>query len=157
MIVTAYKQPDHLPVYLLGILSGAIFIIIALTSVKIAPDKLAGHEMSYVDFITLMLTAVTVIITVLAVFIGILAVWGYSQFQKMTEDASKNHLNSMISEGPFAKQIETTIIQHISEQLKAGDLRKLLVERVDHILLSDASLRAEKPNQNSNPDAPFKD
>lgn len=103
--------------------------------------------MSYADFITIMLTAVTVVITILAIFIAILALWGYSQFQKMTEMASKNHLEKLLLDGPFAAKVETTIIQHVSDQLQKGELRKVLVERIDGILLNDASQRAEREQQ----------
>jgi hypothetical protein len=124
--------------------------------IKIKPEQLQSIEMSYADFITIMLTAVTVVITILAIFIGILALWGYSQFEKMTETASKNHLEKMLLDGPFSKGIEAVIIRHISEQLQRGELRSLLVERVDSILLSDASLRAER-EQSSPEDKPFAD
>ncbi len=48
------------------------------------------------------------------------------------------------SRWPIAKRIEATIIQHVSDQLQKGELRKVLVERVDSILLNDASQRAER-------------
>lgn len=103
--------------------------------------------MSYTDFITVMLTAVTVVITILAIFIAILALWGYSQFQKITETSSKNHLEKLLLDGPFAAKTEAAIIQHVSDQLQNGELRKVLVERIDSILLNDASQRAEREEQ----------
>jgi lipopolysaccharide export LptBFGC system permease protein LptF len=109
--------------------------------------------MSYTDFITVMLTAVTVVITILAIFIAILALWGYSQFQKMTEAASAKHLETQLLDGPFAAKVEATIIKHVSEQLEKGELRKLLADRIDQILLNDAAKRAE----NSTEDKPFTD
>jgi len=55
----------------------------------------------------------------------------------MTETASKNHLDKLLLDSPFAAKIEAAIIQHVSEQLQKGELRKLLVERIDSILLND--------------------
>lgn len=138
------KQTDYFPIFLVGLLSGVIVTMGILIKIKVVPEQMQNTGMSYTDFITVMLTAVTVVITILAIFIGILALWGYSQFQKLTETASQNHLEKMLLEGPFAARIEAAIIQHISEQLQRGELRKLLVERVDSILLNDASMRADK-------------
>lgn len=107
--------------------------------------------MSYTDFITVMLTAVTVVITILAIFIAILALWGYSQFQKMTETASKNHLEKLLLDSPFAARIEAAIIQHVSDQLQKGELRKVLVERIDSILLNDASQREREQHADEKP------
>lgn len=125
-------------------------------SIEIRPEQIKSVDMSYIDFITVMLTAVTVVITILAVFIAILAIWGYSQFQKLTETASKNHLEKMLIDGPFGKRIEATIIQHISEQLQRGELRSLLAESVDRLILNDASIRADR-DQSPPEEKPFTD
>jgi len=151
--VATKENTDYFPIFLLGLLSGVILTICLLIGIKVTPDTMQNIGMSYTDFITVMLTAVTVVITILAIFIGILALWGYSQFQKLTETASKNHIEKMLLEGPFATQVEAAIIQHISEQLQRGELRKLLVDRVDSILLNDASLRADK--EQSSPEEKF--
>lgn len=143
-IVRDREQTDYLPIFVLGLLAGAVLIACILVRIKIAPEQIQSLNMSYTDFITVMLTAVTVVITILAIFIAILAIWGYSQFQKLTETASQNHLEKMLIDSPFAKRIEAVIIQHVSEQLQQGQLRNLLAERVDRIILNDASSRAEK-------------
>ncbi|MFJ7352960.1 hypothetical protein ACIQWS_02225 [Phyllobacterium sp. NPDC097923] len=150
------QQNDYFPIFLAGILSGVIFAVSVLIGIKITPGEMQNINMSYPDFITIMLTAVTVVITILAIFIAILAFWGYSQFQKMTETASKEHLERLLKEGPFAKGIEGVIVQHVSEQLERGKLRSILIERVDSILLNDASRRAEIDPAASN-DKPFTD
>ncbi|MER9428875.1 hypothetical protein NKL07_09640 [Mesorhizobium sp. C280B] len=154
--MSARAQTDYLPIFLIGLLSGVILIGCTLVSVNVTPEQIQSISMSYTDFITVMLTAVTVIITILAMFIAILAIWGYSQFQKLTETASRNHLEKMLFDGPFAKRIETAIIQHISDQIQGGELRTVLAERVDRLILSDASLRADK-DQAPSEEKPFTD
>lgn len=139
-----YQQTDHFPIFLAGTLVGTIITVCSLISMRVTPEQMQNVSMSYTDFVTVMLTAVTVVITILAIFIAILALWGYSQFQKMTETASKNHLEKMLLDSPFAAKIEAAIIQHISDQLQKGELRKVLVERIDSIILNDASMRAER-------------
>ena len=142
-----YQQRDHFPIFIGGILFGTIITVGSLANIKVTPAQMQNVSMSYTDFITVMLTAVTVVITILAVFIAILALWGYSQFQKMTETASKNHLEKLVLNGAFAAKIEAVIIQHLSDQLQKGELRKVLAERIDSILLNDASRRAERDPQ----------
>lgn len=150
-----YQQPDYFPILLGGVLLGTIVTIGVLISVNVTPMNMRDISMSYTDFITVMLTAVTVVITILAVFIAILALWGYSQFQKMTESASTNHLEKMLREGPFAAKIEAAIIQHVSDQLKQGELRNILTERIDSIILNDASQREDRQLQAD--EKPFND
>lgn len=145
--MAVYHQSDYFPIFLGGVLLGTIISIGSLISIKVTPEQMQDVSMSYTDFITVMLTAVTVVITILAIFIAILALWGYSQFQKMTETASKNHLEKLLLDSPFAAKTEAAIIQHVSEQLQKGDLRKVLAERIDSILLNDASQRAEREQQ----------
>lgn len=145
--MAVYHQSDHFPLFLGGVLLGAIITVGILITMKVAPTQMQDVSMLYTDFITVMLTAVTVVITILAVFIAILALWGYSQFQKMTEAASKDHLEKLLIDSPFAARIEAAIIRHVSDELQKGDLRKVLVERIDGILLNDASQRAERGQQ----------
>ncbi|WP_370677204.1 hypothetical protein [Pleomorphomonas sp. PLEO] len=127
----------------------------SLVTLKVKPEQMQDISMSYTDFITIMLTAVTVVITILAIFIGILALWGYSQFQKMTETASKSHLEKLLQEGPFAAKIEAAIIQHVTDQLRQGELHKVLVDRIDSIILNDASQRADR--EQTGDEKPFTD
>lgn len=155
-ITMAREQPDYFPLFLMGLISGVIGTVCVLIGIRVKPEQLKSIFMSYTDFVIVMLTAVTVVITILAIFIAILALWGYSQFQKLTETASKNHLEKLLQEGPFAKRIEEAIVQHVSGQLQRGELRSLLAERVDSIILNDASLRAER-DQNTPPEKPFND
>lgn len=150
-----HKKSDHFPVFLSGVLFGTIVTIGVLIKARVTPTQMQDVSMTYADFITVMLTAVTVVITILAIFIAILALWGYSQFQKMTETASKNHLEQLVKEGPFAAKIETAIIRHVSDQLREGELRKVLAERIDSIILNDASQREEREQQAD--DKPFTD
>lgn len=153
--MAVYQQSDKFPIFLGGVLLGTIVTIGILITIKVTPRHMNEVMMSYADFITVMLTAVTVVITILAIFIAILALWGYSQFQKMTATASENHLEKLLVDSPFAARIETAIIQHVSDQLQKGELRRLLVERIDGILLNDASQRAQREQQVE--DEPFTD
>ena len=153
--MSAYQNHDYFPIFLAGLVSGSVTTITILISIKVSPEQMQDVGMSYTDFITVMLTSVTVVITILAIFIAILALWGYSQFQKMTETASKSHLEKLLLDSPFGLKIEAVIIQHVSEQLQNGELRKVLVDRIDSILLNDASLRDERVQQAN--DKPFTD
>lgn len=139
------REPDYIPILMLGVLAGTIITISLLIGFRVEPSSLENIKMQYSDLVTIILTAVTVILAVLAVFIGILAVWGYSQFEKMTKSASADHLNDLLSKGgPFSEKINNIIVQHVSNQLEDGELRKILTDRVDAILITDAGRRSEK-------------
>jgi hypothetical protein len=98
--------------------------------------------MSYPEFVSILLTGIAVILAILALFIASLAIWGYAQFRELTRSASADHLEKMLKGGAFRDEIEALIIKHISAQLEDGELRKLLVERVDTIIQGDAARRA---------------
>ena len=112
--------------------------------------------MTYTDIAVVVLAGVTVMVTVLAVFIGILAIWGYSQFEKMTKSASEKHLEKVLGEAAFLKKIEDIVVKHVSDQLTRGELRDVLISRVDQIIIADAE---ERSKHSDAPDEPtqFKD
>lgn len=70
------REPDYLPIFMLGVLVGTIITILLLIKFRIEPSSLENLDMQYSELVTIILTAVTVILAVLAVFIGLLAVWG---------------------------------------------------------------------------------
>jgi hypothetical protein len=144
----------HLPLYALifgiGLLCGEVSIVCYLSPGQSAG---AGLKMSYPEFVSILLTGIGVILAVLALFIASLAVWGYSQFKDMTRAASAEHLEKMLKAGAFRKEIEDLIIKHVSSQLERGQLRDILVERVDQIIQGDAARRSK----NESPDTDFKD
>lgn len=146
---------DYFPIFLAGVLFGCIFTICSLVTFQISPKSLESIPMSYTDSVTIVLTAITVILAILAVFIGVLAVWGYSQFEKMTRAASAKHLEKMLTNGPFSKRIDDTIVKHVSGQLEDGELRKILTDRIDALLLNDAAHRDQETGKET--EADYKD
>lgn len=120
--------------------------------------QLAKGAMEYADYVSIMLTSVSVILAVLALLIGLLALWGYSQFKDMTQKASQQHLETMLKDGWLKEKFESLIIKHISEQLKEGELREIIVERVDRVILTDADTRAKDEAATQDiPDKPYTD
>lgn len=126
-----------------GIVFGVMATITSLFQFHIGPGQ-GAMEMKYTDLVTILLTGLSAMLTLLTIFIGALAVWGYSQFQKMTRVASAAHLEKMLKGSAFRTELETLIVQHVSSQLKDGELRKILAERIDTVIQSDATKRAEK-------------
>jgi uncharacterized membrane protein YdbT with pleckstrin-like domain len=150
------RSGDGFLLFLVGILGGVAVIVSVFMSFSIGPSQLKAIKMDYSDLISISLTAVTVILAVLAVFIGLLAVWGYSQFQSMTRAASANHLEKILKEGPFSKKIDEIILRHVTAQLTDGELRKLVLEKLEVLLVSDAGAR-EAVGRPQEAEAPFKD
>ncbi|MEJ1173131.1 hypothetical protein WA845_02695 [Agrobacterium sp. CMT1] len=112
--------------------------------------------MSYSDLVAILLTATSTIITILGVFVAVLAIWGYSQFEKMTKEASSRHLELMLQSGKFRDEVDQTIMRHVSAELakETSPLRDLLREQIDTIIYTDAAKRqmgAESPSA----EAPF--
>lgn len=120
-------------------------VVSAMAEWKLVPEG-GQVKMAYHELISVLLTGIGVILAALALFIGALAVWGYAQFQSMTRSASTEHLEKMLRDGPFRNEVEKMIIDHVSAQLKGEDtlLRKLLEERVDRQLLTNAQERADE-------------
>jgi hypothetical protein len=137
-----------------GIVCGEMLIVSYLFQWHFSP-KGAQPTMSYPELVSILLTGIAVILAVLALFIASLAIWGYSQFKDMTRSASAEHLEKMLKAGAFREEIEVLIIKHVSSQLEDGELRKILVERVDTIIQGDAADRAARATTGA--DADFKD
>lgn len=138
------EDPDKsnwLPMILTGMLVGVILMVLWLINFRIAPAATKDLQISYADMAAIVLTGVSVMVAVLAVFIAALAIWGYSQFGKVTQNASKTHLEKLLRDGPFKQQIDGVIIEHVSAQLARGELRNILMSKVDELILRDAETR----------------
>ncbi len=137
------ESPTWVLMFGAGSLFGIICAVSAMAEWKLVPEG-GQVKMAYHELISILLTGIGVILATLAIFIGALAVWGYAQFQSMTRNASAEHLEKMLKEGPLQKEVEEIIIKHVSAQLRAGSLREILEERVDRQLLTNAQERAEE-------------
>ncbi|MGV2053007.1 hypothetical protein ACQZ48_23370 [Agrobacterium sp. 22-209-1] len=149
-------EPSYLPVFGIGLLSGVIFTVSVLFKFKISPDDIGELQMTYSDLVAILLTATSTIITILGVFVAVLAVWGYSQFEKMTREASSRHLELMLQSGKFRDEVDQTIIKHVSAELakETSPLRDLLREQIDTIIYTDAARRQGKAD-NADTESPF--
>ena len=128
----------------IGALFGGIVGAAFVWFIQTGSFHLVSLNMSYADLAAIMLSAVSVLVTVLGVFIAALAIWGYSQFRSIAQSAAKSHVGSELKDGELKTHIEKIIGDFLSTELKAGSLRKLMEERVDHILFSGAAQRAEE-------------
>ena len=139
------ESPAWVLIFGAGSLFGIICTVSAMGEWKLVPEG-GQVKMAYHELISVLLTGIGVILAALAIFIGALAVWGYAQFQSMTRNASSEHIERMLKDGPFRKEVEKVIIDHVSSQLRGEEspLRQLLEERVDRQLLTNAEERAEQ-------------
>ncbi|WP_413710768.1 hypothetical protein [Rhizobium sp. Rhizsp82] len=113
--------------------------------------------MSYTDLVAILLTATSTIITILGVFVAVLAIWGYSQFEKMTREASTRHLEKLLQSGKFRDEIDQTILKHVSSELakESSPFRDLLRQQIETMMLTDASRR--QGGEPANAETPFRD
>jgi hypothetical protein len=140
------SSPVLLLIFGTGMLVGVMLLVTGLFQWKLVPEG-GQVKMAYHELISVLLTGIGVILAALALFIGALAVWGYSQFQSMTRTASGEHLEKMLKNGPFRTEVEAIIMKHVSAELTSGSLRKLLEDRVDAQLFTNAEERAEQDDR----------
>ncbi|MDO9363159.1 MAG: hypothetical protein Q7T60_09555 [Sphingopyxis sp.] len=82
-----------------------------------APSSL---EISYVDFISIMLTSLGIILTALAVFIGILAVLGWNSIEDKLRDHSHDYIRRQLEEGnPLRDDIRRSVREVVYEGVAA--------------------------------------
>lgn len=60
---------------------------------------MSSYTISYADFITIMLTAVSVLMTTLAIFLAVLGVIGWNSIQSRVQDKTKTFLDDEFQEG----------------------------------------------------------
>lgn len=141
-------SPAWILVLGVGILVGTILTVTYLFQWELVPEK-GAVKMAYHELVSILLTGIGVILAILALFIATLAIWGYSQFQSMTQKSSAEHLEKMLSGGKFRAEVEDLIIKHVTTQMKSGPLREILEERVDRLLLTGAEERAQSQDSSS--------
>lgn len=129
-----------------------------LINLRVSPAKLGDVAMEYTDMVAILLTATSTIVTILGVFVAVLAIWGYSQFEKMTKAASTRHLEKLLQSGKFRDEIDQTILNHVSAELAkdTSPFRDLLRQQLDSLIYTDAATRYKDQPENSG-EAPFKD
>lgn len=150
------QEPSYLPIFGLGLLSGVITAVIALFTVHLTPEDTNGLSMSYSDLVAILLTATSTIITILGVFVAVLAIWGYSQFEKMTREASSRHLELLLQSGKFREEVDQTIIRHVSAELakETSPFRDLLRQQIETMIYTDAAKRQAGADK-ADMEAPF--
>jgi len=129
-------DPYCLPYFLLGLLSGVIFLVCALISLKIRPEQLSELDMSYSDLAAILLGAVAIIVTVLGVFIAILAFWGYSQFRKSSKIAAVQYVKTELEKGKIRSEISEIVVAEVIRQLDDGKLRKFIEDAVNRNIIT---------------------
>lgn len=117
--------------------------------------------MDYKDLAAILLGAAALLITVLGVFVAVLAVWGYTQFEKMAKDTTKEFIGLQLREGDLRRDIEALVSKHLAEteivvreelsrsvmlkiekDFSEGNIRSMLEERLDLALYGGAAQRA---------------
>lgn len=140
----------------MGLLSGVIITVVTLFKVHLSPEEVSDLSMSYSDLVAILLTATSTIITILGVFVAVLAIWGYSQFEKMTREASSRHLELLLQSGKFRDEVDQTIIRHVSAELakETSPFRDLLRQQIETMIYTDASKR-QAGTDKADAEAPF--
>lgn len=122
-----------------GFLGAALLWIFQGHSFRLIPG-----EMSYADLSAVMLSAVSVLVTILGVVVAIVAIWGYTHFKGIAEDAARNHVNSEMENGKLKEHLEVIVTAFLQQGFDSGQLRALLEAKVDQILISGPSQRANE-------------
>jgi len=128
-----------------GVIGGCLVWYGQTRSLQIVP-----LNMTYSDFAAILLTAVSVLVTVLGVFIAALAIWGYSQFKTFAQNAAKDHVSSQLKDGELRTHIEEVAEKFLESDFSSGKLRKLIEERIDYVIYSGAAQRAASEERDAN-------
>lgn len=133
-------------------------MVIFLIEIRVDPDESSNLAMNYTDMVAILLTATSTIVTILGVFVAVLAIWGYSQFEKMTKEASTRHLEKLLQSGKFRDEVDQTILKHVSAELakETSPFRDLLRQQLETMIYTDASRRQKDETENGT-EVPFKD
>lgn len=130
-------------VAIVGVASGAIGALLVLAGqgfeLHVTPVG-----MSYADLAATALSAVAVLTTVVGLFIAALAVWGFTALRGMAKSAAKAHVSAQLKGGELRTHLERVVTEFLSGEFKDGKLRELLESRVDAIMFSGPSDRAEE-------------
>lgn len=121
-------------------IAGTIIVLIAQGQ----PFHLAPANMSYADLAATLLGASAVLLAIIGVFVAALAIWGFTAFRDTTKASAKQHVDDQLREGELRGHIEKIVSDFLTKEFAGGNLRKLVEERVEAILLSSAGERAKE-------------
>lgn len=93
-----------------GVVAVACIVLGAIGGALTSSFGTSNVQISYVDFISVLLTALGVIITTLGVIIALLAVLGWRSIEDKLRDHSYNYIGEELKEGrPLRELIQRTI------------------------------------------------
>lgn len=140
------RHEAALPIFLLGVFVGAVLFGWIAIGFSLKPSAHGGSDiqMTYPDLAALLLGGVAVMVTVLGVFVAILAIWGYVHFKRTTKAAALTYIKNELQDGSIRGKLEELVLEHIADEVSKpdGQLRSLLIERLDAIILNNAQERA---------------
>jgi hypothetical protein len=71
-----------------------------------------SYQVSYADFLVIVLTALAVMITVLAIFLAALGVIGWATFEAKLRDTSVDYFTSQLGkDGPLRRELEGLLVE----------------------------------------------
>lgn len=128
-----------------GIFLGGAIVASMFARFRVYPGEVGEVAMSYGDLAAVLLSAVGVLVAVLGVFMAVLAVWGYVHFREAACTAAVKHVREQLETGSaLRKSVDSAVIGHVANELRSGELRKTLEERVDLLILKGAGQRARE-------------
>jgi hypothetical protein len=77
----------------------------------------SSHTLSYADFISIMLTAISLLMTVLAIFLGVLGFLGWTTIEQKVHDKTEEILGNGFKEGGALKEKVEQAIERNTEAI----------------------------------------
>ncbi|MDX2274352.1 MAG: hypothetical protein NW206_02790 [Hyphomonadaceae bacterium] len=95
----------------------------------------ASYTLSYADFVSIMLAAISLLLTLLAFFIAILALVGWNSLSSRVKEASDEFLKDGFSDGATLHKLlkensASALIEYLKTGIKEGDPLYQMLKRV---------------------------
>lgn len=95
----------------------------------------ANYSLSYADFVSIMLTAISLLLTLLGFFIAILALFGWNSLSARVKEASNEFLTEGFSEGATLNKLlkensASALTAYLKTGIKEGDPLYVMLKRV---------------------------
>ncbi len=151
--IMSWRTSAGLELFAAGSLTGAIIFTFVFAPFHIAHPVSQSSDMTYSDFVSVMLTGITVLLAVVALAVGVLAYWGFAATKDLVQKATEKHVDELINGTTFDKKFNDLVEALVRKKIDSSEFNDYMTVALEKSILQNAETRAKamSPNGNEEP------
>lgn len=143
-----------LELFAAGSLAGGIVFTFIFAPFHVAHPVSQSSDMTYSDFVSVMLTGITVLLAVVALAVGVLAYWGFAATRDLVQKAAEKHVDDLVNGTIFDKKFNDLVEALVRKKIDSPEFNDYMAVALEKSILQNAENRAKATGHNGS-EEPF--